>query len=135
MKTANKTRKSIIRMILIAAGSIFAAFLCAIIFTVMTKKPIDLKVSDVAMDYIRDGNYTGKADNGLVTATVSVEVSNGVIQNIIILEHENLLGKPAEKIIDSIVLKQSLEVDTIASATYSSDTLRKAVENALRQGE
>lgn len=26
-------------------------------------------------------------------------------------------------------------VDAISSATYSSDTLRKAVENALRQGE
>ncbi|MFQ6973940.1 MAG: FMN-binding protein [Enterocloster aldenensis] len=31
--------------------------------------------------------------------------------------------------------QQSLEADAITSATYSSDTIRKAIENALRQGE
>ncbi|WP_334295617.1 FMN-binding protein [Clostridioides difficile] len=31
--------------------------------------------------------------------------------------------------------QQSLDVDAITSATYSSNTIRKAVENALRKGE
>lgn len=51
-----------------------------------------------------------------------------------ILEHEHLLGKPAEKTIDNIVEEQSLGVDAITSAAYSSNTIRKAIENALRQG-
>lgn len=102
--------------------------------TLLTKNPKDLEISNVDMATIRDGVYTGSADNGLVKATGSVEVNNGIIWNISILEHEHLLGKPAEKIIDNIVEQQSLEVDAITSATYSSDTLRKAIENALRQG-
>lgn len=135
MNTPNKTCKGVFLKILFALGIVFVVLLCTVIFTVMTKKPIDLKISNVDMTNIGDGNYIGSADNGLVKATVSVEVSKGIIQKIMLLEHEHLLGKPAEKIIDSIVQQQSLEVDAITSATYSSDTLRKAVENALRQGE
>lgn len=107
--------------------------LFAILF--LTQKPKNLSITDVDLTAIKNGLYTGSVDNGLVKATVSVEINNGEILNITILEHDNMLGKPAERIIDNIVEQQSLDVDTIASATYSSDTLRKAVENALRQGE
>lgn len=135
MNTPKKNQKGILSKILITIGIVLAILLFVIIITLLTKKPIDLEISNVDITTISDGVYTGSADNGMVRATVSVEVNNGEIQNILILEHERLLGKPAEKIIDSIIAQQSLEVDAISSATYSSDTLRKAVENALQQGE
>lgn len=129
------TPKNVISKVLKIIAIIFTILLCIIIVLLLTKKPKDLEILNVDVSTIKDGVYVGNADNGLVKATVSVEISNGIILDISILEHDNLLGKPAEKIIDSIIEQQSLDVDAITSATYSSDTIRKAVENALRLGE
>lgn len=79
-----------------------------IVIILLTQKPVDLEISNIDITAIR---------------------------NIMILEHEDLLGKPAEKIIDSMIEQRSLEVDAVTSATYSSDTIRKAIENAVQQGE
>lgn len=128
-------KKRILQKILVATGTVFAIIVIMVIVLVSAQKPEDLHVSNVDMKTIPDGVYTGSADNGLVKAMVSVEVKNGTILNISLIEHEHLLGKKAEKITESIIKEQSLEVDAVASATYSSDTIRKAVENALRQGE
>ena len=131
MRTPNRKQNGMLSKVLI--GIVVTIFLCTIIVVLLTQKPIELEISNIDITAVRDGVYIGNADNGLVRASVSVEVNNGAIQNISILEHDNLLGKSAEKIVDSIVEQQSLDVDAITSATYSSDTLRKAVENALRQ--
>lgn len=124
--------KSVLSKPLKRIAIVFAILMCIMIVLLLTQKPKDLEISNVDVSTIKDGVYVGSADIGLVKATVSVEISNGIILNISILEHDNLLGKPAEKIIDSIVEQQSLDVDAIASATYSSHTIRKAIENALR---
>lgn len=129
------TRKSALFKILKIAAIVVVILICIIAIMFFSLKPEDMEISNVDLSTINDGIYIGSADNGLVAATVSVEISNGVIRNISILEHDNLLGKPAEKITDTIIEQQSLEVDAITSATYSSDTIRKAIENALRQGE
>lgn len=110
---------------------LFIVFIIAIVVMASTLKPKDLVISNVDLTTISDGLYIGSADNGLVKATVSVEVNDSVIQKITIMEHDNLFGKPAEKIILDVIEKQSLEVDTITSATYSSTTILKAIDNAL----
>lgn len=110
---------------------LFIVFIIAIIAMASTLMPKDLVISNVDLTTISDGVYIGSADNWLVKATVSVEVKDSVIQKITILEHDNLFGKPAEKIILDVIEKQSLEVDTITSATYSSTTILKAIDNAL----
>ena len=46
---------------------------------------------------VSDGTYVGRADNGFVKAAVSVEVSDGKLKSITILEHDTLLGRPGEK--------------------------------------
>ena len=135
MNTLNKAHKGILGKVILAIGIVFLVILIVFVVIIKTQKPNDLHIGNVDISYIKDGIYIGSADNGLINATVSVEVTNGTILNIKILEHEQLFGKKAEKITESIIEKQSLEVDAITSATYSSDTLRKAVENALRQGE
>lgn len=133
----NKPR-SLKSKILKIAAIIFAALIiviCIMIVILQTHRPQDLKIMDVDIGAIKDGVYTDSAENGIVNVTVSVEVYNGSIVDVTILEHDNLLGKPAEAIVESIIEQQSLDVDAITSATYSSDTIRKAIENALRQGE
>ncbi|MCC0782281.1 FMN-binding protein [Clostridioides sp. ES-S-0108-01] len=137
MKTHNETysKKKKSSKILKIAMLLCFVFICIIILIANNLKPEKLVVKNINLVNVKDGIYTGSADNKLVKATVSVEVNDARIQNIRILEHDTLLGKPAEKIIKDIIKQQSLEVDAITSATYSSDTIRKAVENALRKGE
>lgn len=135
MNTSNKAHKGILGKAILTVGIIVLVILIVFGVIIKTQKPNDLHIGNVDISAIKDGFYIGSADNGLINATVSVEVINGTILNIKILEHEQLLGKKAEKITESIIEQQSLEVDAITSATYSSDTLRKAIENALRQGE
>lgn len=129
-----KSRRKILKTIIIIAALILF-LLIAFIILMLNQKPVNLVINHVDLSGISDGTYTGDADNGLVKVSASVEVQNGRITDITLLKHDNLLGKPAEKIIDNIIAEQSLQVDAISSATYSSDTIRKAVENALRNGE
>jgi uncharacterized protein with FMN-binding domain len=87
------------------------------------------------LDSIADGIYRGNYDlsSTPVKATVDVTVQDHRIIKIDILEHFcSPIGKKGEKIIDSIIEHQSLDVDVISGATSSSKTLLKAVEKALQ---
>lgn len=130
-----KQSKSVFAKLLIRIAIVFLVLVGILLVILLTQKPESFEIANVDLNQVKDGTYVGSADNGLVKAKVSVQVSKGKILDVTILEHDNLLGKPAEKIIDHIVEEQSLDVDAISSATYSSDTIRKAVENALHQGE
>ncbi|MDF2510793.1 MAG: uncharacterized protein K0S04_659 [Herbinix sp.] len=83
------------------------------------------------LSQVEDGTYTGSEDGGMVNAAVEVTVENHTITKINILSHECGTGKPAEVIVNDIVANNSLEVDTIGGATYSSNVLRVAVYHAL----
>lgn len=94
----------------------------------------EVEVSNIELDMIEDGIYKGGYDSTLVKARVSVEVRSHTIKTITIDEHQTGLGKKAETIIDKIIDEQSLQVDGITGATVSSNTIRKAVEDALQKG-
>ncbi len=84
------------------------------------------------LSQIEDGVYNGSEDGGIVKASVAVTIENHRIINVRILSHECGKGKPAEVIVDDIVANNSLAVDTISGATYSSNVIRAAVYQALR---
>ncbi len=54
-----------------------------------------------------------------------------VITGITIVRHDNGKEKPAEAIVDDIIENNSLEVDAISGATYSSNVIKAAVLDAL----
>jgi len=83
------------------------------------------------LSQVDDGTYTGLENGGIVEASVEVNVKDHTITKVTILSHKCGKGKPAEVITDDIVAANSLEVDTISGATFSSDVIRKAVYNAL----
>ena len=89
----------------------------------------EINISDIS-----DGVYIGEYDVNFIYAKVEVTVQNGEITNINILEHRNERGKTAEVIADSIVDEQKIDVDAISGATNSSTVIKKAVENALKNG-
>lgn len=69
-----------------------------------------------------------------VYVKVEVSVTEHKITGIKIIEHENGLGSKAEKIVDDVISRQSLEVDAVSGATVSSKCIIKAIENALQIG-
>ncbi|MCT4543887.1 MAG: FMN-binding protein [Vallitalea sp.] len=115
----------------------FFIVLVVLIVAFIAVKSIHIKEVEICnIDFrtLKDGVYVGTHDSTLVKARVSVEVKNHNIQTIIINEHQTCLGKKAETIINKIIEKQSLQVDSIAGATVSSNTIKKAVEDALSNG-
>jgi uncharacterized protein with FMN-binding domain len=91
----------------------------------------EISIGEVQLGNIANGAYIGDYSAGLVSATVTVTVKDKKIQGITINKHENGLGKKAERIVNEIVEKQSLNVDNVSGATLSSGVIRKAVEQAL----
>ena len=100
----------------------------------LTKRTLKkVKINEVPISQVADGEYVGEAQIKPVSAKVNVQGENGKITDIEIKDHMTGLGKNGEKIIDQIINKQSLDVDAISGATQSSVTITKAVENALTQ--
>lgn len=104
-------------------------------FTVFTqsklKALVQTPIPSVALDTIDDGIYEGNYSVFPVTVKLNVTVKGHEITEILILEHVNGQGGKAEAIADQVIENQSLQVDIISGATYSSKVILKALENAL----
>lgn len=113
-----------------------AALVLALAVGVWQNLPRRIVATDAAFDLsqLADGRYVGSCDNGLVKVTVAVAVQGHAITGVEILKHDNGRGSAANAITADVVRLQSVEVDTVAGATYSSDTILKAVETALAKG-
>ncbi len=90
-----------------------------------------LAIADVDLNTIEDGTYEGSYGSFPVSAIVEVTVKNHEITDIKLTDHSNGQGQPAEVLPERVVEAQSLEVDVISGATYSSRVILKAIENSL----
>ena len=91
------------------------------------------KVEDAAA--YKDGTYYGSGTGFGGPLKVMVEISGGKIASIQIVENSDgsdYISKAAS-LIDSIIAKQSTNVDTVSGATYSSVGIIQAVRDALSQ--
>jgi uncharacterized protein with FMN-binding domain len=89
------------------------------------------QITDVDLSEIENGSYGGSYSAFPVSVSVTVTVSDHVITAILINKHDNGQGKPAEVIVDQVLEAQSLEVDVISGATYSSKVILLAIRDAL----
>lgn len=81
-----------------------------------------------------DGVYTGVGEGygGDIAATMVLQ--DKTIKAILLTDHKNeddRYFKRAKKVVDTIIDKQSLSVDTVSGATYSSKGIIEAVSNAI----
>lgn len=88
-------------------------------------------ISDVDMSKVADGVYTGRYQVFPVTAEIKVTVRDHKISDIELTKHINGRGTQAEAIPGRVVESQTLAVDTVSGATYSSMVILRAIENAL----
>ena len=104
-------------------------------FTVYTQsklnKLVQMSISNVALESLDDGVYEGDYSVFPISVKLNVTVKGHKITEILILKHINGQGGKAEVIADQVIEKQSLQVDIISGATYSSKVILKALENAL----
>lgn len=91
----------------------------------------EIQYHDIDLNGLQDGIYTGSVDAGIIYVEVVARMKDGVLTNLQILQHQNLLGSDAEKMIDAMIEYQTSNVDFVSGATMSSKVIRKAVENAL----
>lgn len=128
MKSIKKAILIITILVLIIGAGIFALY-----STIRKSTSVynNFDFSSLDLSKVADGTYTGSEDGNLVKAMVEVTVKDHVITEINILSHDNGKGKPAEIIIDDIIENNSLSVDAISGATYSSNVIKVAVYNAL----
>ena len=61
-------------------------------------------------------------------------MENHKITKIDLLKHQNGKGKPAEATLDEMIKANTDDVDAVSGATYSSKTIRNAVNKALKEG-
>jgi uncharacterized protein with FMN-binding domain len=90
-----------------------------------------LAIGRVDLASVGDGTYEGGYKVFPVTVRVRVTVEDHRISDIQILEHIQGQGKSAEAITSEVIKEQSLQVDIVSGATYSSKVILKAIEAAL----
>ena len=83
---------------------------------------------------LTDGTYQGSADGYNGTITVSVTVSGGQVTDIAVVSNSDTARffDSATGVLTDIEEEQSLEVDTVTGATFSSAGLIQATYNALQ---
>ena len=116
---------SLLVTILITTLVCFAAFAFLL-------RPQTLEIGTVDLNTVTDGEYIGVYQNKILIAVVKVCVKNHEIKDIEILEHKASYMEQAETIAGKVCAEQTLQVDAVSGATLTSDTVLKAIENALK---
>lgn len=94
----------------------------------------NMVINDIDLSSIEDGVYTGSEESRYVSAKARITVSNGVIVDVELLNHDHRRGESAEVLVEQVEEKQTLQLDTVSRATASSKVILKSIENALSQG-
>jgi len=120
----------ILRILLACIAAVVVLGSCA-----FAQKIEQLTVDDVGIASVKSGEYRGSVKILPVTATVRVTVKDGAITEIDLVRHFHGPDHGADAILGRVMAAQSLAVDAVAGATYSSKVVLKAIEQALKKGQ
>lgn len=88
---------------------------------------------------LKDGIYEGRANGFGPNLVLNVTVKDNKIKEIEIISHnernESYYGLPMKEIPKSIIKHQTLEIDAISGATYTSNGIIEAVKDALNKAK
>lgn len=123
------------KLLIILGGLVLVVVIIAVVFYQITQdglnKLADITLNDLNLDQVADGTYNGSYSVFPVSVEVTVTVSGHIITEIDITKHDNGQGQAGEAIIEDVLEAQSLEVDIISGATYSSKVILLAIQDAL----
>ncbi len=121
-------------VLIILAVIILLAVVCAIFISQISKnleELSDIPLDNVDLSVIPNGIYAGSYNAFPIAVEVEVKVQDNKIIAINLIKHRNGQGKAAEAISEMVVDAQSLKVDAISGATYSSKVILLAIKDAL----
>jgi len=95
------------------------------------KRLTEAQIDALDLAVVADGTYTGSFKAFPIEVEVEVEVKGHKILAVELIRHSNGKGQAAEVLPDQVVAAQSLQIDTIAGATYSSKAILLAIQDAL----
>ena len=88
--------------------------------------------------YLKDGTFEGQAKGYGGITTVEVTVTNGYITNVVVtdtLDDSPYIENVEAALIPDLVANQTTTIDVVSNASYSSNGVRFAVRNALREAD
>jgi uncharacterized protein with FMN-binding domain len=91
-----------------------------------------IEIEDINLSSIEDGLYRGKYKVIPIEVIIDVRIENHLITEMILIKHSNGKGELAEMILDDVIINQSLDVDLVTGASYSSLVILLAISDALR---
>ncbi|MGM0432899.1 MAG: FMN-binding protein [Spirochaetota bacterium] len=127
--------KILIILAIILVTVIVAAIIAMQIIERNLENLASLPVQQIDLATLADGTYEGSFSSFPVSAEVEVAIKNQKITDITIIKHEHGQGSEAEDLPEEVIREQSLQVDAVTGATYSSKVILKAIENALTSTE
>lgn len=98
----------------------------------------DANSTSINASTYKDGTYTGSGNGFGGTTKISVAIANGKITGITTISNDDTsryYNRAIGTITSRIISKQSASVDTVSGATYSSNGIIEAVQNALSQAK
>lgn len=96
----------------------------------------EIPIENIDFTSYEDGIYEGLYYyEGQIGAKVEVHIKDGIIDNIVLVDHVYGLGQKAESIIDQVILEQSIDVDYISGASTSSKVILLAINDAMKGNE
>ncbi len=102
----------------------------------IAESDMSLSTGETIITY-QDGVYTGVADGFGPDLTVEVTIENNLITDIVVVSHNEVSARfyerPIAEIPAAIVAAQSVAVDSVSGATYTSIGIKNAVIDALSQ--
>jgi uncharacterized protein with FMN-binding domain len=107
---------------------------CAALGTGCQGSPDEVNLEMPELGTVSDGVYRATASVPPVIAQVEVTVSSGRITGFRIRRHLTGQGHAAEVLADRVVEQQTIQLDAVTGATYSSKAILKAGEKALHRG-
>lgn len=117
---------------------LFVSLLClALVFTMVAYQSTLATSSETNNETkYKPGTYTAKASGKDGIIVVEVSFTNDKIQSVEVVEHYERVGYgelALKNIPDRIISEQSLAVDTVTGATYTSNAILQAVEDCVKQ--
>ena len=94
-----------------------------------------IEVKSLDFSRLRDGSYEGSYTGGMGKASVSLVVADRKVTAATLTHFESSpVGAPAKAVLERVLAAQSLAVDGVSGATYSSKVILRAVQDALEKG-
>ncbi len=128
-----RKKAAILSVLIVFIGIILAIMGAKVYLEANLERLARVTISNVDLSKTEDGIFVGSYKAFPVAAEVEVTINNHIIREIELKKHDNGQGLPAEIIPDKVVEAQTLEVDIVTGATYSSKVILKAIEDALNQ--